>query len=99
MANEIEIYRTKEGNTQIEVKFEEVTAWLTQQQMAPLFKQTRQNVSLHINNIFKEKELSRISVVRESMTTAKDGKKYKTQYFNLDVIISVGYRVKSKQGT
>jgi len=97
--NEIEIYKTKEGETQVEVKFEEETVWLTQQQMATLFQQTKQNVSLHINNIFKEKELSRISVVKESLTTASDGKKYKTQHFNLDVIISVGYRVKSKQGT
>jgi prophage maintenance system killer protein len=67
--------------------------------MASLFEQTKQNVSLHISNIFKEKELSKVSVVKESLTTAADGKKYKTQYYNLDVIISVGYRVKSKQGT
>ena len=67
--------------------------------MAILFGQTKQNISLHINNCFKEKELNRESVVKESLTTAKDGKQYKTGYYNLDVIISVGYRVKSKQGT
>lgn len=99
MDNQIEIYKTKEGNTQIEVKFEGDTVWLTQQQMAFLFKQTKQNISLHITNTFKEKELSKPSVVKESLTTALDGKKYKTQFYNLDVIISVGYRVKSKQGT
>ena len=99
MENQIEIYKTKEGNTEIEVKFEDDSVWLTQRQLASLFKQTKQNVSLHINNIFKEKELSRVSVVKDSLTTALDGKKYKTQFYNLDVIISVGYRVKSKQGT
>jgi hypothetical protein len=63
--------------------------------MAELFLSTKQNVSLHINNIFREDELEEISVVKESLTTARDGKKYKTKYYNLDVIISVGYRVNS----
>jgi death-on-curing family protein len=67
--------------------------------MAQLFSQTKQNVSLHINNCFREKELLHKSVVKESLTTAADGKQYRTKYYNLDVIISVGYRVKSKQGT
>jgi hypothetical protein len=67
--------------------------------MATLFDQTKQNISLHINNCFREKELESNSVVKDSLTTAKDGKKYNTKYYNLDVIISVGYRVKSKQGT
>ena len=67
--------------------------------MAELFKATKQNVSLHINNIFKEDELDEISVVKESLTTARDGKRYKTKFYNLDVIISVGYRIKSKRGT
>jgi death-on-curing family protein len=97
--NQIEIYQTKDKQTQIEVRFEEDTVWLTQQQMAKLFDQTKQNISLHINNCFKEKELDRKSVVKDSLTTAKDGKSYKTQNYNLDVIISVGYRVKSKRGT
>ena len=83
----------------LEVRVENETVWLTQQQMAELFLSTKQNVSLHINNIFREEELEEISVVKESLTTAKDGKKYKTKFYNLDVIISVGYRVKSKRGT
>lgn len=97
--NEIEIYKTQDGKTELEVKFEEDTVWLTQQQMATLFGQTKQNISLHINNCFKEKELYKKSVVKDSLTTAADGKKYKTNYYNLDVTISVGYRVKSKRGT
>ncbi|MBC7485522.1 MAG: virulence protein RhuM/Fic/DOC family protein [Cytophagaceae bacterium] len=67
--------------------------------MQELFGQTKQNISLHINNIFKEEELQKLSVVKESLTTANDGKKYKTNHYSLDVIISVGYRVKSKRGT
>ena len=67
--------------------------------MADLFLTTKQNISLHINNIFNEDELIKNSVVKESLTTAKDGKRYKTNFYNLDVIISVGYRVKSKRGT
>ncbi len=96
---EIIIYKTKDNLTQIEVNFENETVWLTQQQMAILFGQTKQNISLHINNCFKEKELKHISVVKESLTTAPDGKKYQTKYYNLDIIISVGYRVKSIRGT
>jgi len=67
--------------------------------MVDLFDSTKQNISLHINNIFKEGELLRNSVVKEYLTTAADGKKYKTKFYNLDVIISVGYRVKSLRGT
>jgi death-on-curing family protein len=96
---EIIIYQSKDKKTQIDVKFEHDTVWLTQQQMAELFGQTKQNISLHINNCFKEKELRSISVVKESLTTASDGKKYKTKFYNLDLIISVGYRVKSIRGT
>ena len=83
----------------LEVRLEEDTVWLTQAQMAELFQTSKQNVSLHTNNIFKEKELSPDSVVKESLTTAADGKKYRVKYYNLDVIISVGYRVKSIRGT
>lgn len=96
---EIIIYRTKDKQTQIEVNFENDTVWLTQRQMASLFGQTKQNISLHVNNCFKEKELKPSSVVKESLTTAADGKRYKTKYYNLDVIISIGYRVKSIRGT
>jgi hypothetical protein len=99
MKNEIILYQTGELSEHIEVRLEDETVWLTQAQMATLFGQTKQNISLHINNCFKEGELMADSVVKDSLTTAKDGKKYSTKYFNLDVIISVGYRVKSKQGT
>jgi death-on-curing family protein len=97
--NEIIIYQIEDNQTRIEVRFEQDTVWLTQQQMASLFEQTKQNISLHINNCFNEGELYPDSVVKESLTTAADGKRYRTKYYNLDVIISVGYRVKSKRGT
>lgn len=97
--NEIVIYKTEDNNTEIAVQFDGDTVWLTQLQIAELFMQTKQNISLHINNCFKEKELVKHSVVKESLTTAADAKKYRTNYYNLDVIISVGYRVKSKRGT
>ena len=93
------IYRTEDNTLQLDVQLAEETVWLAQQQMAVLFDTTKQNVSLHINNIFKEEELDKISVVKDYLTTAADGKKYRTTYYNLDVIISVGYRVKSKRGT
>lgn len=96
---EIIIYKVESGDTDIEVRLEDQNVWLTQGQMVELFLQTKQNISLHIRNIFNEKELDEGSVVKESLTTATDGKKYKTKYFNLDVIISVGYRVKSSRGT
>ncbi len=97
--SEIVMYQTPDNLTQSEVRFEEDTVWLSQQQMAALFQQTKQNISLHINNCFKEKELVKESVVKESLTTATDGKNYNVSYYNLDVIISVGYRVKSPRGT
>ena len=93
------LYSTNRGKVNIDVLFSDETDWLTQQQMSNLFDTTKQNVSLHIQNIFLEGELNEKSVVKESLTTANDGKKYKTNYYNLDVIISVGYRVKSIQGT
>lgn len=83
----------------MEVRLEEETVWLTQAQMAELFQTSKQNVSLHTNNIFKENELRQDSVVKESLTTATDGKNYRVKFYNLDVIISVGYRVKSIRGT
>ena len=97
--SEIVIYKSNDGSTAINVQLKDETVWLSQAQMVLLFQQTKQNISLHINNIFKEKELDRNSLVKESLTTAKDGKQYKTSFYNLDVIISVGYRVKSKRGT
>ncbi len=98
-SSEILIYQTEDGLTKIDVKMENETVWLTQADMARLFQTSKQNVSLHVKNIFKEGELSEPSVVKEYLTTALDGKKYKTRYYSLDVIISVGYRVKSHRGT
>ena len=97
--SEIIIYQTDDGRTKIDVRMEEETVWLSQAQMAELFRTTKQNISLHINNAFAEGELEQDSVVKESLTTAADGKNYRTRYYSLDVIISVGYRVKSLRGT
>jgi len=96
---EVILYKAPDGSIALDVKLEEETVWLTQAQMMQLFQQTKQNISLHINNIFREGELIENSVVKDSLTTASDGKSYRTNYYNLDVIISVGYRVKSKRGT
>ena len=96
--NEIILYQP-DSTVKLEVRLENETVWLTQQQMTELFQTSKQNISLHVNNIFKEGELNSNSVVKESLTTASDGKKYKTKYYNLDVIISLGYRVTSLRGT
>ena len=96
--NEIILYQP-DSTVKLEVRLENETVWLTQQQMTELFQTSKQNISLHVNNIFREGELDSNSVVKDSLTTASDGKKYKTKYYNLDVIISVGYRVKSLRGT
>jgi hypothetical protein len=96
--SEIIIYQTEDDRTKISVRMENETVWLTQAQMAELFQTTKQNVSLHINNAFEESELIPDSVVKEYLTTAADGKNYRTKHYNLDVIISVGYRVKSQRG-
>ena len=93
------VYQTEDGKLKLDVRFEGETVWLTQQHMAELFQTTKQNVSLHIKNTFSEGELLEDSVVKESLTTAADGKNYATKFYNLDVIISVGYRVKSLRGT
>ena len=95
---EIVMYQPDE-TIRLEVRVENETVWLTQQQMAELFQTTRNNITLHIGNIFKEGELVDSAVRKESLLTAADGKKYKTKFYNLDVIISVGYRVKSIRGT
>ncbi|HFC00297.1 MAG TPA: hypothetical protein ENJ53_05785 [Phaeodactylibacter sp.] len=99
MKGEIILYQTENGQTKIEVVLDNETVWLNQSQMVELFQTSKQNVSLHIRNVFKEGELVEGSVVKEYLTTAKDGKNYKTKYYNLDVIISIGYRVKSHRGT
>lgn len=97
--NRLVSYTSEIESQPIDVLIENETVWLTQLQMVLLFQSTKQNISLHIANIFKEGELEENSVVKEYLTTATDGKKYKTKLYNLDVIISVGYRVKSKAGT
>jgi hypothetical protein len=96
---DIVLYQTEDGKTRIQVHFAGETAWLTQSQMAELFQTSIPNISMHVRNIFREGELCEESVVKDFLTTAADGKSYKTRYFNLDVIISVGYRVKSHRGT
>lgn len=88
-----------DDSIRLEVKLEQDTVWLTQAQMTELFRTTRNNITMHIRNIFKEKELDEKSVCKESLHTAADGKRYRTKIYNLDVIISVGYRVKSPIGT
>ncbi len=98
-SSELIIYQTEDGKTRLQVRMEQETVWLTQNQMADLFQTTKQNVSLHIKNIFSEGELNEDAVVKDFLTTASDGKNYQTRYYNLDVIISVGYRVKSHRGT
>ena len=96
--NEIVLFETEDAKVRLTVSIQEDTVWLTQAQMTELFDTSKQNVSLHINNCFKEGELDKGSVVKDFLTTASDGKNYKTKYYNLDVIISVGYRVKSQRG-
>ena len=94
LENNIIIYTTDDGHVKIEVRLEDENVWLTQNAMAELFDTTKQNISLHMQNIFKEGELNEKSVVKENLTTAKDGKNYKTKFYSLDLIIAVGYRVK-----
>ena len=97
--SQILIYQTKAGETKVEVRLESETVWLTQKSMVELFQTTKQNISLHLQNIFQERELEEVSVVKDYLTTASDGKKYKTKFYNLDAIISVGYRIKSHIAT
>ena len=97
--SEILIYQNQNGHIKIDVLLEDETVWLTQSQMAQLFGKDKRTISEHIGNIFKEGELEENSVVRNFRITATDGKNYDTQHYNLDVIISVGYRIKSPQGT
>lgn len=96
---EIVLYSTPDGRTEIQLRVQEGSVWLTQLEMAELFGTSKQNASLHILNILKEKELPESSVVKESLTTAADGKSYRTKLYRLEMILSVGYRVKSKRGT
>ena len=93
------IYNTKDGKANIKLYADNGTVWLTQSQMAELFDTTKQNISLHISNCFKDKEIDKDSVVKYYLTTAKDGKKYRTAYYNLEGILAVGFRVRSPRGT
>ncbi len=100
--SEILFYSTDDGKSKIEVRLENETVWLSQQQMADLFQTTKQNISLHINNVYKEGELQEVGTVKEYLTVQNEGKrqvKRNIAFYNLDVIISVGYRVKSHRGT
>ncbi|MGD0774528.1 MAG: RhuM family protein [Candidatus Solibacter sp.] len=97
--SEILIYQSPDGKTRVDVTLADETVWLSQAQMAELFQTTKQNISLHVKNVFDENELQGDSVVKEYLTTAQDGKRYQTKFYNLDVIISVGYRVRSHRGT
>ena len=96
---EVIIYQTEDGMTKIDVNMQNETVWLSLEQMARLFQRDKSTVSRHIRNIFNEGELKKDSVVANFATTANDGKNYNVDYYNLDVIISVGYRVKSVRGT
>ncbi|MDL1962190.1 MAG: virulence RhuM family protein, partial [Deltaproteobacteria bacterium] len=96
---EIILYQSEDGYTSMDVKLKDETVWLTQTQMVELFQRDKRTVSEHIRNVFKERELFEEAVVRKFRTTASDGKSYRTNFYNLDVIISVGYRIKSQRGT
>ncbi|MBS5797589.1 MAG: virulence protein RhuM/Fic/DOC family protein [Dysgonomonas mossii] len=99
---EIIIYQTSDGKSQLDVKLDNETVWLSQTQMIDLFQSTKQNISLHINNVFKEGELEKKATVKQYLTVRQEGNrvvKRQIEYYNLDVIISVGYRVKSQRGT
>lgn len=92
------LYTTDDGRSQIKLRAQEQTVWLTQLEMADLFDATKQNISLHLKNVFEDGELLAEAVVKESLTTASDGKSYQTLLYNLDAILAVGYRVRSPRG-
>lgn len=97
MSNVI-LYTTEDGQTKIDLKLEDGTVWLSQLQIADLFSATKQNISLHLKNIFEDNELTAESVVKDSLTAASDGKSYQTKLYHLDAILAVGYRVRSPRG-
>ena len=97
--SDILIYQLEDGKTEINVQLDNETVWLNLNQIVDLFGRDKSVISRHINNIFKENELQKEAVVAKNATTASDGKTYQVDYYNLDVIISVGYRIKSKRGT
>jgi hypothetical protein len=93
------LYTSDDGQTRLQLRIEGQSIWLTQLEIAELFQTTKQNVSLHTQNIFSDNELNEDSVVKESLTTASDGKRYRTKLYNLDLILAIGYRVRSPRGT
>ncbi len=96
--SELILYTSEDGETRLNLRVDGETAWLTQLEIAELFQTTKQNVSLHVRNLFAEGELSAEAVVKESLTTAADGKGYRTKLYNLDLILAVGYRIRSPRG-
>jgi hypothetical protein len=96
--SELVLYTSDDGRTRLDLRIEGQTAWLTQAEIAELFQTTKQNVSLHAKNIFEDGELAEDSVVKDSLTTAADGKRYQTKLYNLDLILAIGYRVRSPRG-
>jgi len=96
--SELVLYTSDDGLTRLDLRVEGQTVWLTQLEIADLFQTTKQNASLHAKNIFEDGELAEDSVVKESLTSAADGKRYKTKLYNLDLILAIGYRVRSPRG-
>ncbi|NLW04753.1 MAG: cell filamentation protein Fic [Pseudomonadaceae bacterium] len=96
--SELILYTSDDGKAQLHLRMEGDTIWLSQLEIAELFQTTKQNVSLHAKNIFEDGELIQEAVVKESLTTASDGKNYRTKLYNLDLILAIGYRVRSKRG-
>ena len=96
---EVVVYEAPDGQVRVEVRLERETVWLSLNQMAELFGRDKSVISRHLRNVFESKELEREAVVAKNATTAADGKAYQVEYFNLDAILSVGYRVNSKRGT
>jgi len=99
MSSELILYQTDDGRAKVQLRALEGSVWLSQLEVAELFATTKQNVSLHVRNILKERELKEGSVVKESLTTATDGKRYQTKLYRLEMILAVGYRVKGVRGT
>ena len=93
------IYNTQDGKTSVSLLAKDGMVWMSQMQIAELFATTKQNISLHIQNILKEKELEQNSVVKEYLTTANDGKNYSVTHYSLEMILAIGFRVRSKRGT
>ena len=99
MSSELILYQTEDGESQVQLRASDGSAWLAQMEIAELFATTKQNVSLHVRNILADGELVEDSVVKESLTTAADGKRYRTKLYRLEMILAVGYRVKGPRGT